>query len=132
MSITAPNVGEILLLKYMLNNTAPSDVNVHLYTNNVTPAETDVIGTYTEATDPAYSAVSCPGASWTFATVGGVSSATHSDLNFSFSTTISIYGVYVTDSTDSSLLLTQRLDVAPLNYGSSGGNLDLEPEITLE
>lgn len=130
--ITAPNVGEVLLLKYMLNNTAPTDINIHLYTNNVTPAESDVLGTYTEATDPAYLAVSCPGASWTFATVLGTSSATHANISFSFSTTASIYGAYATDSTNTYLLFSERFTAAPLNFGSSGGNIELAPSISLE
>ena len=132
MTIVAPYVGELRLLKYMLNNTAASDVHLHLYTNNITPADPDILGTYIEATDVAYNISTLLGSAFTFATVGVVSTASHSDVMFSFSAAASVYGVYATDSTNNFLLFAERFSTAPFNLPSSGGSIIVSPSIQLQ
>ena len=133
MSIVAPNVGEILLLKYMLNHTPPTNVVMRLYTTNINPSETDTIGTYsaTEPSDVAYTPATLPGAAWTFATVAGVSSASYADQLFSFSASASSFGYFCTDNTGSSLLWAERFDAAPFNIPSGGGEITITPKIEL-
>ncbi|RKY76262.1 hypothetical protein DRQ00_09080 [candidate division KSB1 bacterium] len=133
MSIVVPNVGEVLLLKYMLNHTPATNVVMRLFTSNIEPDESDVLGTYsgTEPSDVAYTPATLTGSFWTVATVGGVSSATYSEQHFSFSTTNSTYGYYVTDNTNSELLWAERFDAAPFNIPSGGGNIAITPKIEL-
>jgi len=133
MAIVAPNVGEVLLLKYMLNHTAATDVVLRLYTSNITPAESDTIGTYSgdEPSDIAYTPATLTGTSWTVATVSGTTSATYAERFFSFSTSASSYGYFVTDNSGSSLLWAERFDAAPFNIPSGGGEIAIIPKIEL-
>jgi hypothetical protein len=50
MTLVVPNNGEGLALANFLNKTAPQNQTMMLYSNNITPAETDTTATYTEAT----------------------------------------------------------------------------------
>lgn len=58
--------GESLALQYLTNKAAtPQDLVLCLYTNNHTPADPDVVGTYTEASGSGYAQITLTGASWT-------------------------------------------------------------------
>ena len=132
MSILVPDVGEALLLKYMLNHTTPESPRMHLYDTKVTsPAEADTLGTYTavEVTDSGYTAATMPGTLWVVATVGGTTSGTHPRQHFSISTTASIQGLFVTNSSDSELLWAERFDAAPFNIPGGGGVIAVDPAI---
>jgi hypothetical protein len=66
MSLKVVDGGESLALQYLTNKAAsPQDLVLCLYTNNHTPADADVIGTYTEASGSGYANVTLTGASWT-------------------------------------------------------------------
>jgi hypothetical protein len=133
MTIVCPDVGEVLLLKYMLNHTAATDVKMHLYVSDITPAEDDVVGDYTpnEASDSYYTAATLTGTSWTVATVTGTSSATYAQQVFSFSGTANVYGYYVTDNADTNLLWAERFDAAPFLLPGGGGQVAINPAIEL-
>jgi len=133
MAIVAPNVGEVLLLKYMLNHTSATDVVLRLYTNDVDPSETDTIATYigSEPTDVAYTPATLPGASWTVATVSGVTTASYASQFFSFSSGASTYGYFVTDNSGTGLLWAERFDAAPYNIATGGGVIRIDPETDL-
>lgn len=134
MSIVFPNDAEVLLLKYMLNHTSATDTKMHLYTSNITPAESDVIGDYTpnEASDGSYTPASLTGASWTFSSVGGTTTASYAQQSFSFSSSANVYGYYVTDNSDTNLLWAERFNVAPFQIPSEGGEIAITPELELE
>ena len=105
---------------------------MHLYTNDLTPAEDDILGDYTEATDVAYASVALTGTSWTVSTAAGVTTATYAQQEFSFSSSASVYGYYVTDNSSANLLLSERFDGAPFNIPSGGGTIAVDPAITLD
>lgn len=132
MALLVPDTGEVKMLSYMLNVSSPSNVKYHLYTNNLTPAENTVLGDFTECADASYAAISVTGGSWTVGTVAGVTSASAATITFNISTTASIYGYYVTDSTSANLLWAERFAGAPLTYTSAGGTLYFDPYIALD
>lgn len=70
MSIVVPYVGEMKMLEAIVNKTAPEDLKLKLFKNNITPAETDTHLTYTEATFSGYAEKSLAGASWGSAVSG--------------------------------------------------------------
>lgn len=132
-TILCPDVGEVLLLKYLVNHTAPTNVRVHLFTSNITPGESNVLSTYSsnEVSDPAYTPATLTGSSWTVGTSGGVSSASYATQDFSFSSSVSVYGAYYTNASDTSLLWVERFAVAPYNIPSGGGNIEITPVVEL-
>ena len=132
MALLAPDVGEVLLLKYMLNNVTPDDPIMKLYTNERTPAESDVLAGYTEATDVAYTNVVLAGASWTVSTGGGTTTGTFAEQQFSFSGSASVYGYFVTNVDGGSLLFSERFTGAPFNIPSGGGTIAVTPNVTLD
>jgi hypothetical protein len=115
----------------MLNNTPATNVKLHLYNNNHTPAQSDVLSMYTESTAAGYSAFSLPGSSWTFATSAGTSSAAYAQQTFTFSTSDSLYGYYITDAGSSNLIFVEGFVGAPFAVPVGGGTIDVTPKINL-
>jgi hypothetical protein len=72
MALNFPDAGENLALESIVNKTAPQNLVLRLYSNNITPSDTDVTGTYTEATFPGYAAITLAGASWNAAAAGSI------------------------------------------------------------
>lgn len=132
MTLEVPHVGEVVLLEIMLNKVAPSNVGLHLYVNDWTPGETDVLSNYTEATVAGYIPIYLTGASWTVATTNGVTSASYPTQTFTMTATASIYGYYVTTFDNMSLLWAERFAGAPVTLAVGGGVITVTPTISLD
>lgn len=135
MAFLTVNVGEVLLLRYILNNTTPGDVQLHLYTNNLTPAETDTLSMYTESTAGGYTTYALPGAAWTFATSAGTSTATYARQTFSYTTSETLYGYYLTNENfggGQQLIWAERFSTGPFTLPGIGGTIDIDPKIGLD
>lgn len=118
MALVVPNVGEVLLLTRML----ATDVKVHLFINNVTPAENIVLIDFTEATAAGYGAVTLTGGSWTIETdLEGVTTAEYAEIEFTFTEGSTNYGYFVTDSDGTGLLWAEKFTDAPHTLPSGGG-----------
>jgi hypothetical protein len=120
------NASEILLLKYILNYTAASNVVLRLYKNDVVPSETDNISTYAESTESGYSAITLTGTNWSFNTVSGSTTATYAQQTFTFLVGATVYGYYVTNNVGTALLWAERFE-APEVVGSLGGVIRITP-----
>lgn len=141
MSLIVPNTAELLMLKYIVNQlkadgTASGDAGgnrvIKLYTNNLTPSEATVIGNIDEATQAGYTAVTLVGSDWTVATNSlNVSTAQYSAQTFTFTTAVTCYGYFVTD-TSNRLLWLERFSTAPFALPSPGGEIAITPTLTLE
>lgn len=133
MALLVPNTAEAILLGRMLNNLTPSDCKLKLYTNDRTPAEADVLGSYTESTGSGYAAIALTGASWTITTVTGTTTASYAQQTFTYTgAEASIYGYYVVDSAGSNLLWAERFSDGPYAIPSGGGSVKITPQISLE
>lgn len=124
------NSAEILMLKNILNHTAPVDVVLRLYSNNRVPAEGDTVGDYTETTVSGYSAATLTGSSWSIATVSGVTTATYAAQTFTFTAAAAIYGYLVTSA--GALFWSERFQAAPITLPAGGGTIVVTPTISLE
>ena len=141
MSLVVPNVGDVLMLQYIVNaigqdgNAAPSGGQrlLRLFTNNLTPGKNNVIGDITEATSPTgYAPITLTGGNWTVASSGGVNSAVYSQQTFPFTTGVTIYGYYVTTTeVTPKLLWAERFSVAPYTLPSDGGEIAVNPYFAL-
>lgn len=132
MGLLAPNVGEVLLLKYMLNYSPATNVELRMYTNNITPAYTDILGSYTESSAAGYAGITLTGASWTVATTTGTTVANYAQQTFSYTTSESVYGYFVTSNGKGQVLWAERFSGSvPFNIPSGGGTVSITPRVTL-
>ena len=133
MPLLSPSVGEVLLLKYMLNVTVATNVELRLYTNNITPAYTDVISSYVESSAAGYAGITLTGGNWTVATSSGTTVANYAQQTFSYTTSESVYGYYVTRVGNNQVLWSERFSGAvPFNIPSGGGTVSITPRVTLQ
>lgn len=134
MTLIAPKCGEILLLRYIVNlSRDDTDHNVlHLFKNNITPGESTTTSSFTEPTAPTgYAPITLVGSLWTIEQVGDVTTAVFSEQTFSFGTGVSIYGYFVTDTSDN-LLWAEMFSGSPFELPSGGGTITIVPKLTLE
>lgn len=130
MSLVVPNVGEVLMLKYALNHTAPGDPVLRLFVNDITPDDDTVVEDLTEATEAGYSAITLTGTEFTISTNGsGDTVAEYAEQTFTFTEAATVYGYYVTDAAGTGLLWVERFSDAPHTFPSGGGNEVVTPKI---
>lgn len=132
MSIVVPDQkGEILLLQYIVGMVAAGHPVLHLFSNDVTPSDSTVIGDLTElAGATGYAAVTLTSANWTTTQSGGVTTAVYSEQTFTFTTNATSYGYYVTNTTGT-LLWLERFSGAPFQIPDGGGTISITNKLTL-
>ena len=130
MALNVPDVGENLALEMMVNKTAPQDLTLKLFKNNITPSDTDVAGTYTESTFPGYASIAITGASWNAAAAGSITNGTQRVFTCSGAASESVYGYYMIQTTSTILLYSERDVNAPFAIAVSGDTVKVTPVIT--
>jgi hypothetical protein len=136
MSLVVPNTADILMLKYIVNYigtdglTPPSGGNrvLKLYTNDVTPGKSTVIGDLTQATQTGYAPITLTGTSWTITTNSGINSATYSTQTFTFTQAVTSYGYYITTQANE-LLWAERFFNGPYTLPPEGGEIAVIPNL---
>jgi len=117
MTIRVMNIGDLAFLDFLTGN-GGADLDgciCHLYTNNVTPAASDVLGTYTEAAWTGYASQAM--SLWPAAAiVSNKGSSNHPAIFFTNGSagSVNTYGYYVTDSGGTLLLFAERFAAAPV------------------
>ena len=133
MALVVPNVGEGRALNNFLNKVAPQDQTLKLFATNVTPAETDTTGSYTEATGGGYASKALTGASWTV-TEGAPSDGTAAQQTWTFTgpltTNPTVFGYFVIQTTSTILMWAEAFtSFTPAN---NGDQILLTPKITCD
>jgi len=132
MSLLVPNHGEGDGLSYFVNKSAPENLVLRLFTNNITPAETDTAATYTEATGNGYSAITLTGANWTIVE-GAPGTASYAEQTFTFTGALgNVYGYFLTRATSGRIALAERFTAAPFNITTNGDQIKITLQITLD
>ena len=133
MALLVPDVGEVEMLSRILNYSATGNVVLRLFTNNVTPGETNVVGSYTEMNGMGYAAKTLTGTSWSIATLSGVTSAAYAEQSFDLTAGSGVvaYGYYVTNVAGSVLLWAERFTDGPYTIPTGGGSIKITPNIQL-
>lgn len=132
MTLLVPNHGEGDSLRYLVNKSAPEDLVLRLFTNNITPAETDTAATYTEAAFTGYGALNLAGANWTV-TEGAPSDATYPQQTFTSSAgaqNVQAYGYYLTRVTSGRIAWCERFTDGPYSIVNNGDQIKVTPKIT--
>lgn len=122
MTLIVPNVAEVLALQAFLAGTH----TLKLYSNNVTPAETDTAATYTEVVGGGYGSYSLAFGTWSFVS-GAPSFALYGvALDFAFTGVTNspgvIYGYYIVDS-NGVLKFMERFPEAAVPFTPINGSL---------
>lgn len=130
MALNVPDVGENKILEHMVNKTAPETLILRLFKNNITPSDTDTTATYTEATFPGYASISLTPASWNAAAAGSIAYSAQQTFTCSGVATDDIYGYYLTQTTSTVLIWSERDASAPFAVRNSGDAVKVTPTIT--
>lgn len=134
MTLLVPNVGENITLSYLVGKTTTVRNLIYgLFATNVTPAETDTAGSYTEAAGGGYAAKTLTGASWTV-TNGAPTNASFAQQTWTFTgaltTNLTVFGYFVIRATDVDLVLAETFtSFTPAN---NGDQILLTPQITCD
>lgn len=131
MAIVVPNNGEGDGLDAFTGKTAMSTLVLRLFSNNITPAETDTAATYTEYAAAGYAAKVLTAASWS-TTEGAPSSTSYAAQVFTMTGAGDAYGVYMTRNTGGRIALAERFSAAPFSIPSGGGTITITPQITMD
>lgn len=132
MALVFPDVGENLVLEAIVNKTAPQDLVLKLFQNNVTPSEPSVAASFTEATFSGYAPIPLTGASWGAASAGTIANIQRTFTHDGGATANSIYGYYIVQATSGTLLFAERDASAPFLLQNSGDNIKVTPAITAD
>jgi hypothetical protein len=123
MAVVFTQAGEVIALSNMVNNTAPQNLILRLYTNNQTPTALDTASNYTELVGYGYSSVTLIPGSFTFAT-GVPCTASYPIISFNFTGAAGyIYGYFVTQASSGQLMYANRFSNAPIQIANSGDQI---------
>lgn len=131
MALVVPNNGEGDALDAFTAKTAVTALILRLFSNNITPAETDVASTYTEYAAPGYAAITLTPASWT-TTEGAPSNTAYAQQTFTMTGAGDAYGYYMTRTTGGRIALAERFTGAPFSIPGGGGTIKVTPQITAD
>ena len=129
MALNVPDVGENKALEHLTNKTAPENLILRLFKNNITPADSDTAATYTESTFPGYAAITLTGASWGAAAAGVITYGAQQTFTCSGVAVESVYGYYITQATSGVLMWSERDASAPFVIANSGDAVKITPTI---
>jgi hypothetical protein len=131
MALLVPSVGEAEALKRILNYSAADNLKLKLYTNNKTPAEADVVASYTESTGTGYTSITLTGSSWTV-NAGDPTIASYAQQTFTYTgAEAAIYGYYVTNNGGTVLMWSELFSDGPYAIPAGGGTVKVTPRIEL-
>lgn len=134
MALLTPNNGEGDMLTAIVAKAAAENLVLHLFQNNITPAETDTAATYTEATFTGYAALTLTAASWVV-TEGAPSNAAYPQVTFTSSAgsqNQNVYGYYLTRASSGRIAWAERFADGPYNIVNNGDAVKVTPVITLD
>lgn len=136
MALVLADVGADTILNAFFNDTRPAggtDLTLKLFCNDVTPADTDTAGTYTEASGGGYAAKTLTNGSWTVASANDPSDAVYAQQMFTFTgaldTNPTIYGYYVVDA-DGVLVWAEAI-AATFTPATNGDELKITPKFQM-
>lgn len=134
MAGKACNGSRTVMMENVLNKTAPQNLTLRLFQNNVTPADADNVNAsgYTEAAFTGYSAIALTAGSWSVTTaLPNVASYAQQTFTSSANQTVqNIYGYYITRA-DGSLFVAERFSDGPYAVSVNGQTIKVTPNVSL-
>ena len=132
MPLVVPDTAEVRLLEYIVNKSSPTNLVLHLYTNDVDlSTESFNTGSFTEVSASGYAPVTLTGANWSASTNTGISSAAYATgITFSFTVGVDVQGYYVTNASNQ-IMWAEEFPGAPFTLPSTGGDIAVRPQVQL-
>lgn len=130
MAIIFANVGEVVLLKWMLKDTSISEnLTMKLYSNNYTPVASSTAANFTESSFSGYSAKTLSRGSWSDpTTVSGKAESSYASQVYSATGSATVYGYFIVGASSGTLILGERFPVTRVL--TSGDTVTIIPKIT--
>lgn len=136
MALVLADVGADTILKAFFNNVWPvggKDLTIKLYTNDYTPVDTSVAGSFTEASGGGYAAKTLTNGSWTITAANDPSDAVYAQQTWTFTGALTggatIYGYFVVDA-DGVLVYAERMGTS-FTPANNGDQLKITPAFQL-
>lgn len=137
MSLLVPNVAEVIwLTRALYGNASAENLTLKLFKTNVTPAESDTAGSYTEADFTSYAAKtitsSQSGGTWAVPTTStGVTSSTYgTNQTWTAGSTQTVYGIFYIFATSGILAAAEAFSAGKAL--DSGDTITVVPKFALE
>ncbi len=130
MALNVPDVGENVILEALVNKTAAQNLVLKLYSNNITPADSDTAGTYTECTFAGYSAITLTGSSWGAASGGTIAFAQQTFTRSSTGASENVYGYFIVQASSGILVWSERDPAGPFAITNAGETVKVTPTIS--
>lgn len=132
MAIVVPNVGEQQILGLIFGVGSQENLSLRLFTNNITPAEATVLGSFTEATGNGYARQTIAMADWSIV-AGDPTYATATEKVFAFTGALgNVYGYYIVGESSGNLYWCERFTNAPIAIQNNGDQIRITPKLGLE
>lgn len=130
MSLIITNTGKQKALEYITGKDSSTETLVlKLYSNNVTPSESDTVSSYTElVSSNGYTSKSLSASSWIV--TGGTASYSRQTWSFTGAAG-NVYGYYLVSATSNELYFAERFPDAPYNVTSAGDSIKVTLNLTL-
>lgn len=129
MTIVVTHGGSADALRYFVNKSAPEDLVLRLYTNDVEPGESDEARKYIEAKGYGYAAVQLRAGDWTILE-GPPAAARAAQKTFTFTGPLGkVYGYYLTRAHNGRLAYAERFP-APQEVASNGDRIKIAAMVT--
>lgn len=135
-ALTLMDIGADEFLKVYFNDDRPTGGNnltLKLFCLDVTPADTNTAGTYTECAGGGYAAKTLTNGSWVVTTGNDPSDATYAEQTFTFTgaltTNTTIFGYFVIDA-DGTLIWAEKLG-STFTPANNGDNVKITPKFQL-
>ncbi len=130
MSLVVTDAGENLLLEWSVKSTGES-LKLNLYSNNYTPVSTSTDSNFTVASFTGYAEKTIARTDWGSASTNGNDKGeiTATALSWTPTTTQTIYGYFVTPSSDSTKVLWAEKFSTSVSL-SNGDTFVLNPKLT--
>lgn len=131
MALVIANQAESIFLANALKQQAGENIDIRLYSNNITPAATNVEGDFVEVSGGGYSAQSITTSTWTITGTNPTTGSYGATISFAFTgapTTNSgyVYGYYATarsGANSGKLLWSDRFTNAPIIIANNGDEI---------
>lgn len=141
MAFVVSNEGEKLLLEAAVGKVAAGNLKLKLFKNDVTPAHDSTVASFTVADFTGYTTATLTAASWNAGAAGtgtGTALANKASIDYAQQTftmgtpgtTNTIYGYYITDNAETTLLGAERFSSAKA-MAVSGDAIKITPKLTL-
>jgi hypothetical protein len=131
MSFVISQSGQLKFLQAITNS---DTLQLHLYVNNWMPSKTDTLVNYQELVSVGYGPKSLIPGNWTFVIDPILNNwvASYNQQTWPFNYNVTVYGYYITDSTNAVLLIAELFPTAPVTLLTTGGNIVVTPTLGLQ